>query len=135
MDQVVVDTDVVSFYLKEDTRFASYAPHLHGKRLIMSFMTYAELLYWQDIRNWGKKRRDAFENDILSNYVLYPADRQLCKTWSSIRSNARSQGRGVETADAWIAATAMVLGVPLVSHNKKDFEHISGLELLSLSEH
>jgi predicted nucleic acid-binding protein len=35
------------------------------------------------------------------------------------------------TADAWIAATALQLGVPLVTHNVGDYAGVSGLAILS----
>lgn len=57
MQRVVVDTDVVSFHIKGDTRFDSYAPKLHGKELAISFMTLAELLQWHELKNWGARRR------------------------------------------------------------------------------
>ena len=43
---VVVDTDVVSFLYKRDTRAALYRPHLDGQLPIISFMTLAELMKW-----------------------------------------------------------------------------------------
>ena len=42
MKSVVVDTDVISFALKGDTRFQLYAPELRDRLLIASFMTVAE---------------------------------------------------------------------------------------------
>ena len=43
MDAALVDTDVVSFTFKRDTRHHLYRPHLDGKLLSLSFMTVAEL--------------------------------------------------------------------------------------------
>jgi len=40
---VVVDTDVVSFLYKRDTRALLYTPYLDGKLTLISFMTIAEL--------------------------------------------------------------------------------------------
>lgn len=37
----------------------------------------------------------------------------------------------ISAADAWIAATALLYGVPLVTHNRKDFEGIDGLVVIS----
>jgi hypothetical protein len=34
-------------------------------------------------------------------------------------------------ADAWIAATAVLNRVPLLTHNLKDYKDIDGLELLT----
>jgi predicted nucleic acid-binding protein len=41
---VVVDTCVVSFLLKNDTRAELYRPHLDVDTKVISFMTLAELL-------------------------------------------------------------------------------------------
>ena len=46
IDAVLVDTDVVSFLLKDDTRAQAYRPLLTSKTLVLSFMTVAELYQW-----------------------------------------------------------------------------------------
>lgn len=43
---VVVDTDVISFQFKGDSRASLYDPHLAGHILVVSFMSVAELDYW-----------------------------------------------------------------------------------------
>jgi predicted nucleic acid-binding protein len=42
---------------------------------------------------------------------------------------ARRNGRRIETADAWIAATALLYDVPLLTHNKADYLGVPGLRL------
>jgi predicted nucleic acid-binding protein len=37
------------------------------------------------------------------------------------------------SADAWIAATALALPVPLVTNNPKDYRHLNTLQLVSTS--
>jgi predicted nucleic acid-binding protein len=39
--------------------------------------------------------------------------------------------RQIQTADAWIAASAIYYQVPLITGNKLDYEIIDGLSLLS----
>lgn len=46
MPGVVLDTDVVSFLFKEDTRARLYLRYLRGQDRFISFMTLAELDYW-----------------------------------------------------------------------------------------
>jgi len=41
MSGAVIDTNVVSFLLKRDTRAELYKPHLLGVRLVVSFITVA----------------------------------------------------------------------------------------------
>ena len=39
------------------------------------------------------------------------------------------------SADAWIAATALALPVPLVTNNPKDYRHLDRLQLVSVAAH
>ena len=43
MNVVIVDTNVVSYQLKQDTRGALYTPHMANALSAISFMTLAEL--------------------------------------------------------------------------------------------
>ncbi len=43
MEPAVVDTDVVSYLFKGDTRAVGYEPLLAGRLRVVSFMTQAEL--------------------------------------------------------------------------------------------
>ena len=41
------------------------------------------------------------------------------------------KGHPIISADAWIAASAIVLSVPLVTNNPKDYRHLDKLKLIS----
>jgi len=56
MRPVVLDTDVVSFLFKQDTRAALYVDKLRDRQLLISFMTEAELEQWVLLSNWGAQR-------------------------------------------------------------------------------
>jgi len=43
MSVLLVDTNIVSYVFKRDTRALAYAPRLNGQTLAISFMTVAEL--------------------------------------------------------------------------------------------
>lgn len=53
MSTVLLDTNIISFLFKGDTRVVAYAPLLQGNRLAISFMTVAELFEWAAVRKWG----------------------------------------------------------------------------------
>jgi predicted nucleic acid-binding protein len=40
-------------------------------------------------------------------------------------------GRRIDCADAWIAATALIAGAPLITHNRNDYLGVPGLTLIS----
>jgi len=58
MNPVVLDTDVVSFLFKNDSRSQAYLPHLSDRQWLISFMTEAELEQWALLSNWHAKRID-----------------------------------------------------------------------------
>lgn len=132
MNNVLVDTNIVSYTFKRDTRHISYRPHLAGNFLAISFMTLAELDAWADLHSWSSQRREDLAV-FLSNYLVIDSDRELCRTWAAIRHQAYRNGRKIDTSDAWIAATALLYQIPLVSHNRKHFDWITGLQLISES--
>ena len=55
MTTVVLDTDVVSFLFKNDSRAERYLPHLRDRKWLISFMTEAELEQWALLSNWQSK--------------------------------------------------------------------------------
>jgi predicted nucleic acid-binding protein len=127
---IVVDTDVVSYLFKGDTRAALYRAHLANRQPVVSFMTIAELAFWAEERNWGQRTRDRLERFLLGFAVQYP-DRVLCGLWGTVMAAARRAGRPIGPADAWIAATALRYGVPLATHNPSDYAGVPGLSVLS----
>ena len=130
MDVVLLDTNIVSFLLKGDSRAKSYAPHLRGRILAISFMTVAELFQWAFVHNWGARRMSQLETS-LQNYTVLPFDIALCRLWGEVRARCRAVGRPISPQDAWIAATALQHRMPLVTHNPAYFEAIEELELIT----
>jgi len=53
--------------------------------------------------------------------------------WAKVSWDARKKGRPIQTADAWIAASAIHYQVPLITNNASDYTIISGLQLLTVS--
>lgn len=131
MEDVIVDTDVVSFGFKADSRALLYEPHLDGRNLVISFMTLAELLRWALARNWGLKRRLSLERHIAQRFTVYHSDEGLCRWWSAVTDSASRNGFMLDPADAWHAATALMYGVPLVTHNPDDYRGITGLKIIT----
>lgn len=127
---VVVDTDVVSFIFKEDTRTALYLPHLTNIPKFISFMTFAELRRWQMQSNWGGKKTAKFK-EFLSDFGVVYSDEELCEIWAEIKLDAHKCGNPIDTADAWVAAVALLFDVPLVTHNRRHFQAVKNLQIIS----
>jgi predicted nucleic acid-binding protein len=130
MQSVVVDTDVVSFLFKRDSRASLYEAHLTGRDLVISFMTLAELKQWPLQKNWGEIRRRKLDEHIQKFTILH-SDNDLCLKWAEVVESGRRRGRAIDSADAWIAATALLFDVGLVTHNRKHFAGVEGLTIIS----
>jgi predicted nucleic acid-binding protein len=55
--------------------------------------------------------------------------RDLVLKWAEVMVTARQSGLRIETADAWIAATALLCNAPLLTHNKSDYAGVLDLQL------
>jgi predicted nucleic acid-binding protein len=93
-------------------------------------MTLAELERWSLERNWGQRRKQELA-EHLTRYVVLPVSRELCGKWAEVSFAAKRKGHSIQTADAWIAASALYYDVPLITNNRGDYSAVDGLVLLS----
>jgi len=128
----LIDTNIASYLFCGDTRAEPYRDYLAGKSIGASFMTIAELRHWTLARNWGAWRREQMEA-LLTRYTIFYADDDLCRAWAIIVAERERIGRPIDTADAWVAAPAWLLSIPLVTHNIRHFADIAGLQVISFS--
>jgi predicted nucleic acid-binding protein len=132
---VVVDTDVYSARLLPDSPLARrYEPLLLGRAEFLSFQTVAELRYGALLRGWGKPRLQRLEAALAGAEVVHTGP-DLVRVYAELRVACERIGHALcqrdHDADRWIAATALRLGIPLVS-NDRIFEDTPGLRLESI---
>ncbi|HHC24184.1 MAG TPA: type II toxin-antitoxin system VapC family toxin [Desulfobacterales bacterium] len=131
MEIVLLDTNIVSFLFKKDTRSVLYEPYLKNRILAISLMTAAELYQWAEVRKWGSRRVSQLERILAENYTILPADMELCRHCGKIRADCPAAGRPISPQDAWIGATAIQHDLPLITHNPKDFEVIGNIKIIT----
>lgn len=128
---MLVDTNIISYFYKRDTRAVAYERHLTGQTLFISFMTVAELYRWPFQQNWGEPKKQSLVQ-YLRNYTVLPYDNALAWSWAELVGKT-CRGRPMNLQDSWIAATALRHEMPIVTHNKRDFENVPGLTVISES--
>jgi predicted nucleic acid-binding protein len=129
--RLVVDTDVASFIFKWHPDFApQYVAIVRGSELIAPFMTLAEMRQGALDANWGPRKCAVLEA-YLADFSILHSDSLLCATWAVVRNESTQKGHPISSADAWIAATALVLSAPLVTNNPKDYRHLDKLQLVT----
>lgn len=131
---VVIDTDVYGADLVPGSALAEqYEPLIVGRPAFISFQTAAELRYGAMLRGWGDARMLKLEARIAAAEVVHTGP-DLIEAYARLRVACQRAGHGLSQrehdADRWIAATAIRLGLPLVS-NDTVFESVPGLLLES----
>lgn len=96
-------------------------------------MTVAELELWAMVGGWGKHNKIQLAKS-LNRYSIHHSTPDLCVLWAHITGSRRQDGKTIATADAWIAATAILLDLPLITHNASDFQGIDGLTIITEKE-
>jgi tRNA(fMet)-specific endonuclease VapC len=131
---VVVDTMVISWLL--DDRPADlagrYRDLIADAPVLLAFQTLMELRYGALRAAWGELRRHRLERRVAQLTVVQPDDAMI-SACAELRDRCREVGHALagkqHDGDRWIAATALRLGLPLVSHDRL-FAGAPGLELL-----
>jgi predicted nucleic acid-binding protein len=129
---VVVDTDVISFIFKNHSLASSYQAILAGRSLAVSLISLGEIEYGMEVKNWGSARRQLMHRFLTRFTPLLP-DTETAALWARIKSNCEGKGRPITFADAWIAAAAVQLNMPLVTHNAGDYRAVDGLIVVTAS--
>ncbi len=126
--RVVLDTSVVSLLLtgREPVRY--YRRQIQGRSPLISFQTWEESWFGALKGKWGDKRKNALRKHLGRFTVVWP-NSELVQISAHLRNERERIGRYLTTADAWIAATAIMLQCPLASHDR-DFEDIPTLQLI-----
>ena len=83
-----MDTNIVSFLFKKDTRTQAYQPHLDNQDWAISLMTGAELFQWAGMRGWGQPRVARLETGIGENFFVL-SDRKSTRLNSSHSQQSR----------------------------------------------
>lgn len=134
---VVIDTDVFSADLVSGSRIAErYAPIITGRPAFISFQTVAELRYGALRRGWGTARMLKLDAKIDRAEVVHTGP-ELVLICAQLRADCEAVGHALgqreHNADRWIAASAIRIGIPLVS-NDAIFRGVPGLELESVAD-
>lgn len=131
---VLVDTGVFSAALSPGSAnlIEKYGEDLADRKLLISFQTAAEIRYGALVRRWGPRRIQDLE-EHLARATEVPPHAALTREWAIVRNECRQEGHAfqakVHSADLWVAATAIVLELPLVTHDS-GFRGVPRLDLI-----
>lgn len=132
---VIVDTGVFGARLTPRGRplAAAYRPLLEGRPALISFITVAELRYGASLAGWGPGRLARLDRELDRADTVWPGP-NLTGAYVALRTWCAKTGHGLggkdHEADRWLAASAIWLGIPLVTHDAI-FANVKDLTLLT----
>ncbi|MDK2842642.1 MAG: tRNA(fMet)-specific endonuclease VapC [Anaerophaga sp.] len=130
MNRALIDTDILSYYLKGDIdvikNFEKYLDDFDT--LEISIITYYyEIVSGLQAKN-AFKQLNIFEEFVTENLVL-PLTEESAKLSAEIYANLRKSGNIVDDIDLLIAGIAIENEMTLVTNNDSHFERIPGLKI------
>jgi toxin FitB len=125
----LLDTNVVSEWAKErpDPGVIAWLADVDEDRVFLSVVTLAELRHGIERLPAGRRRKrlDAWLRDELPLRFegrLLSVDQAVADRWGEVVARREAAGRPIGVMDAFIAATATVHALSLVTRNASDFE-------------
>lgn len=127
----LLDTNAVSEWVKPrpDPGVVAWLAEADEDRIFVSVVTLAELRHGIERLAPGQRRKrlDAWLTDELPDRFgerILPIDLSIADAWGKLVVRREALGRPIGTMDAWIAATAQVHALTLVTRNLRDFEAV-----------
>jgi len=125
----LLDTNVVSEWLKPQPNqgVIDWLAQADEDRVFLSVVTITEMRYGVERMSMGKRRRrlDQWLSDELPlrfEERILPVDSMVADACGKLMARSESLGRPIEARDAFIAATAEVYALTLVTRNASDFQ-------------
>jgi predicted nucleic acid-binding protein len=124
MEKILLDTNILIYFLKEE-RKALELIHRLAKPPLISSISILELYHG------AKSLHDELDiNELLDYGIIVSVDRTIAKRAGKLLQEKRKQGiKSFHKEDMVIAATALEQDATLVTANWKDFQNIAGLKL------
>lgn len=124
----LLDTDTCSAHLKVPGlltgRFVQYMGRLH-----VSTITMGELYDWA-LRARASPKRLVSVDDLLNDVTVLDVDLVVARKYGELQAAFRDGGQPAPKLDLFIASTALVHNLTVVTHNTADFMNVPGLSIV-----
>jgi tRNA(fMet)-specific endonuclease VapC len=125
--KILLDTCAVSDYLRGQAQVVQRIQKAKPSDLAISAVTAMELRYGAARRRSAKL--NASVEAFLSDITILPFDAEAAERAGDLRAAMEAKGHSIALADCQIAATALVCGLTLISHDG-DLRRVPGLKVV-----
>ena len=128
----LIDTDWVIGHFRQVERITRRLEELSPQGLALSIISLAEL-YEGVFYSRDPLQSEAILREFLNpELTILPIDDQTCQIFGRERGRLRREGRTIGDLDLFIAATCLRHNLTLLSNNRRHFEQIEGLTIISI---
>jgi tRNA(fMet)-specific endonuclease VapC len=127
----LIDTDWIIHYLNGNSRIVEKIGLLEKEGLAASVISVAELyegIYYSTNPAGNEKAL----NDFLSGISTLGIEDEVCKVFGKERGRLRKEKKMIGDFDLLIASTCLQHGLTLMTNNRRHYEVVDGLNILSL---
>jgi len=126
----MVETDWAVHWLRGNEQILERLSKLRKRGLGLSIISLAELYAGVHRSTDISEAREALE-DFLSLVTILGVNEEICQIFGEENARLRKAGRIIEDFDLLIAATCLHHNLKLLTNNRRHFQRIEGLEIIS----
>jgi len=127
----LIDTDWIIDYLNDSEPVASRLEELREEGIGISIISLAEL--YEGV--YGSRSPEDSEVELLgflSGITILGIDEGICRMFGQERGKLRKRGLLISDLDLFIASTSLYYELPLCTNNRRHYERIENLQIISV---
>ena len=124
--QTIVDTSALIAYLRKEPPGEMVFTLLEEESVIVPAVCIFELLAGVRLEKHIQQRQE-----LLDLTEIADMDRKISEYAAELFTELRSKGITIDNEDLIVAATSIILDMPLLTSNNKHFKHIRDLKMVS----
>ena len=129
--QYLIDTDWAIDHLHQVGQVVTRLEDLASNGLGLSIVSLAEL-YEGVFYSSNPQGDEGSLQEFLSGVSILPLDEEVCRIFARERGRLRAAGNLIGDFDLLIGATALRHGLTLLTNNRRHFERLQGLSIVSV---
>ena len=127
----LLDTDWAISYLNRVPQTVHRVDMLLSEGIAISIVSVAEL-YEGTLNSYDPERNERILSDFLRPFPIIDLDIATCRIFGVERARLRAAGTLIPDMDLLIGATALRHKLTLLTNNRRHFERLTGLSIISL---
>ena len=130
MIKYLVDTNILGHFARNSSTVLQKRmwAALQKQEIAISAITRAETRFGLALLQADDKRRRTMDL-LLNELPVLPWTLEAADRYGDIAAHLQQSGQPIGQMDTQIAAHALALGLPLVTHNTRHFQRVPGLKL------